>query len=401
MNGAKFTLNLFGIILAFVFTTGCSVPTATSTLPPNYPPPLPLPTSVSPAASTGGDLFTFVKEVKVTPIGNFANGDFVRIGYVPGKGRIVVTFRAKLNQPVSGCNDIFGQPNAEAIAYIEYTMDMEVTGDYRIITCQTGPDVGGMFLGNDYYYATMGHDNVNNMNGWWLAKYNAISWDSLVSPFFYTLSPEEGNGDPMIAMVNGQIDVSGKYRNQGEVGPGHATHHQFFTPDLQFISKRILSDAQNIDLTSLLGIGDVINFVTSTDLWGDMIVIQYDASWNFLSTKTIKVNASAPEGLAFDGQRYYISYIDNSLSGQENLGKYDNVHLAAFDMNWNLLDDIAVTNFVPDDHMAPARPSLTLQNNRIYVCYDQGENVISGSNQAPEDTDIQVHVKVYEISQNP
>jgi hypothetical protein len=146
VNGAKFTLNLFGIILAFVFTTGCSVPTATSTLPPNYPPPLPLPTSVSPAASTGGDLFTFVKEVKVTPIGNFANGDFVRIGYVPGKGRIVVTFRAKLNQPVSGCNDIFGQPNAEAIAYIEYTMDMEVTGDYRIITCQTGPDVGGCSL---------------------------------------------------------------------------------------------------------------------------------------------------------------------------------------------------------------------------------------------------------------
>jgi hypothetical protein len=401
MNGSKFTLVLFGIKLTFVFTTGCSVPTATSTLPPNYPPPLPLPTSVSPAASTGGDLFTIVKEVKVTPIGNFANGDFVRIGYVPGKDRIDVTFRAKLNQPVSGCADNLGQPNGEAIAYIEYTMDMELTGDYGIITCQTGPDVGGMFLGNDYYYAAMGHDNLNNANGWWLAKYNAVSRDSLVSPFFYTLTAEEGNGDPMIAMVNGQIDISGKYRKQDEIGPGHATHHQFFTPNLQFINTRVLSDVQNIDLTSLLGIGDVINFVTSTDLWGDMIVIQYDASWNFLRTKTIKLNASAPEGLAFDGQRYYVSYIDNSLSGQENLGKYDNVHLAAFDMNWNLLDDIAVTNFVPDDHMAPARPSLTLQNNRIYVCYDQGENVISGSNQSPEDTDIQVHVKVYEISQNP
>jgi hypothetical protein len=39
MNGSKFTPELFGVVLAFVFMAGCSVPTATSTLPPNYPPP--------------------------------------------------------------------------------------------------------------------------------------------------------------------------------------------------------------------------------------------------------------------------------------------------------------------------------------------------------------------------
>jgi hypothetical protein len=337
-------------------------------------------------------LFKLVKSVDVTPVGNLAGGLFVRIGYVPGKDRIVVTFKAKLSQAEGDCTDIW------ATAYREYTEDMQEMENYGIITCQTGPDMGGMFLGDDYYYAAMGHDNANNMEGWYLAKYNAVTWKSSVSPFFYPLATEERNGDPMIAMVNGQIDISGKYKNTNDIGPGHATHHQLFTPDLQFTGKHVLTDAAHIDLTSLLVVNGVINFITSTDLWGDMIVMQYDTNWNYLGTKTLKQHASAPEGTAFDGTRFYVSYIDNSLSKPGMPGGSDNIRLAAFDLNWNLLDDIAVTSFVPDNHKAPARPSLTLHNNRVYVCYDQGENVLPDSNQPPENTDLQVHVKVYELT---
>jgi hypothetical protein len=66
--------------------------------------------------------------------------------------------------------------------------------------------------------------------------------------------------------------------------------------------------------------------------------------------------------VAFDGRRFYVAYLDVADAESHN------VRLAAFDSDWNLLDDIAVTDFAPQDLKAPARPSLTLHNGRIYVC---------------------------------
>jgi hypothetical protein len=345
-------------------------------------------------------LFQLIDTVHVTPVGNFSGGAFVRIGYVPGRDSIVVTFKAKLSQAVSGCNDTFGQPNSEAIAYREYTVDMQETGDYGIITCRTGADVGGMFLGNDYFYAAMGRDNVNNVTGWWLAKYDAVTWTNLLNLFFYPLTQGESNGDPMIVPVNGQIDISGKYYRSVDEELATATHHQFFTPDLQFVSKRILTDTPNIDLSSLLVVNGITNFITSTAfVGGDLTVMRYDSDWNYLSTKTLIQGASQPEGAAFDGTRFYVTYVDMSSCDFSFPSCAMNIRLAAFDLNWNLLTDIAVTNFVLDDHKLPARPSLTLWNNRIYVCYDQWENATP--DQTPETADSQVYVKVYQVNQNP
>ena len=75
-----------------------------------------------------------------------------------------------------------------------------------------------------------------------------------------------------------------------------------------------------------------------------------------------------------------------------------NVRLAAFDSSWNLLDDIAVTNFTRDDHKQPGRPSLTLYNGQIYVCYDQNEDDDFTLSQSPATSDFRVYVKVYEVS---
>ncbi len=386
------------VIALILLTIACNV-LSTSTVtssgqqPGNQQPEQPTPSEENgPTPADQSSLFRLVKSVDVTPVGDLTGGMFIRIGYVPGRDRISVAFMAKLGQEKSDCKDIW------AAAYREYTQDMQETDSYGIITCQTGPDMGGMFLGDDYYYAAMGHDNVKNVDGWWLAKYNAVTWKSSVDPFFYPLATEEGNADPMIAVVNGQIDVSSKYKLANEIGPGHTTQHQLFTPDLQFVSKQVLKDALHINMTSLLVVNGVINFITSTDLWGDMLVLQYDSNWKYLGTKVIKQHASTPEGAAFDGTRFYISYNDNSLETPFQTGGADNIRLAAYDSNWNLLDDIAVTNFVPGDYKAPSRPSLALHDNRIYVCYDEGEDVPPGSNQTPENINIQVHVKVYELT---
>lgn len=392
MDNQNFLRKLIGVILVIVFLVGCGVPAATPTLPYTFPPPPPPPT-----VSTSGNLFTLVKSVKVTPVSNISGGLFVRVGYVPGRNNMVVSFKGRLGGPEGGCdvNDNY------AHAWREYTVNMEETGKYGIVTCQVGYDVGGLFLGNNFYYAAMSHDNVNNLNGWWLAKYDAVTWMNLVNLFFYPLTQGENNGDPMIVPVNGQIDISGKYYKSVDEELATATHHQFFTPDLQFVSKRILTDTPNIDLSSLLLVNGIKNFITSTAfVGGDLIVMQYDSDWNYLSTRTLVRGASQPEGAAFDGMRFYVTYVDMSSCNMSFPSCAMNIRLAAFDSNWNLLEDIPVTNFALDEDKVPARPSLTLLNNRIYVVYDQQESGRE-SNQPPENMEIQVYVKVYELRQNP
>jgi hypothetical protein len=98
--------------------------------------------------------------------------------------------------------------------------------------------------------------------------------------------------------------------------------------------------------------------------------------------------------VAFDGTRFYVIYVD--VSSCTTIPCYENIRLADFDTNWNLLDGIAVTSFFPEYLKAPGRPSLTLRNNRIYVCYDENENETFTEPQ--ETADIKVHVKVHELT---
>jgi hypothetical protein len=332
----------------------------------------------------------------VTPAGNLIGGNFVRIGYVPGRDHIVVTFKANLDQPGS-CLGIW------AYAYREYTENMVETGNDGIITCRAGPDVGGLFLGDDFYYASMGRESTSTVDGWFLTKYNAVNWTTLVGTVYHPLTTGEDAGDPMVAYVNGQIDISSTYKSDPKAEPSpyksDTTHHQFFTTDLQFVSQRVLSDTPHINLSSMVSAGSVINFVTGTALLGDVIVMQYDPSWSYLGMMTLKQHSAAPEGVAFDGTRFYVTYVD--VSSCTDMPCYMNVRLAAFDSSWNLLDDIAVTSFAPQDHKQPGRPSLTLRNGRIYVCYDETENEMFDPNATPDTSDLQVHVKVYELTQKP
>src|SRR3972149_2398306 len=55
------------------------------------------------AAPQSESLFTLVKTVTITPSGNYTNGDFVRIAYVPGRDRFIVTFNTRLSQTEGGC----------------------------------------------------------------------------------------------------------------------------------------------------------------------------------------------------------------------------------------------------------------------------------------------------------
>lgn len=371
------------VILLAVFLLGCNLPTGIPVLSQAW--------TAARQPVKQSSLFRLVKSVDVTPSGNLVGGDFVRIGYVPGKDRITVAFQAKLGQK-DRCASGWGY------GYREYTPDMVATGSDGVLNCYAWADSGGLFAGNDLYVANMGRDNNNNQDGWWLAKYDAVTWKSLVGPFFFPMTvPGEEIGDPMMELINGQVDISSTYRKDLRAQPGpfvsYLTHHQFFTTDLKFVGKRILSDTPHINLSSMINAGGTINFITGTSLLGDMIVMRYDTNWRYIGTKTLKQRAAAPEGVAFDGTRFYVSYLDAAC---ENMPCYQNVHLAAFDSSWNPLDDIMVTTYTPQDHKQANRPALTLWNGRIYVAWDQAENEwFKGVD--PHDDDIQVHVRVYDL----
>ena len=348
-------------------------------------------------------LFNLIQTVQVTPVGNYRWSAFSRIGYVPGRDRIIVAFNTLLAQPEGYCTD-------GGLAYREYTTDMTATGNMGLIHCAGGlMDTGGLFVGNDFYYTypTAGPDPGSQ--GFDLVKFDAVSWTETVRTFHaldttrnvYGMKAEDF-GDPMIAMVNGQIDVSSTYYSPtAEPIPlgSYGTHHQLFTTDLQFIGRRILSETPHINLSSMVFADGIYNFVTGTSLVGNLIVMRYDQNWNYLETKLLKQKSVTAEGLAFDGNRFFVSYID--VPCQELGGCYMNVRLAAFDSDWNLLDDIAVTSFSPDDQKQPGRPSLTLHSGRIYVCYDQNENDVSPPSPSSPTHDVRVYVSVYDINTNP
>ncbi len=343
-----------------------------------------------------GGPFTPVMTVKVTPTGKFLRGSFVRIFWVPKRNRLIVTFNTDLSKSAAG---VYGDP---AYAYREYTVDMVPTSDGVILSGHPFTDTGALLVGNDFYLATQ--EAQGGFEGWGLAKYDALTWANPVGDFYplktWTfktgpLKAGEDPGDPMLAYVNGEIDISSKYiTDPTKINPwaSASTHHQFFTTDLKFVNKQVLSDTPHINMTSMITVGDTINFIAGTALMGDLIVIQYDTSWKYLRTIPLKKNSVCPEGMAFDGKRFYVSYLD--ITDTTRFPTLNNVRLAAFDVSWNMLDDIAVTSFTIKDSMQTSRPSLALWDSRLYVCWDQAatsDTVISKAN-------IQAYVKVYKLN---
>jgi hypothetical protein len=194
--------------------------------------------------------------------------------------------------------------------------------------------------------------------------------------------------DPTVTFVNGQIDISGVDEGSG------GTHHNFFTTDLQFVGNRTLSDTAHSGFSSMITLGNITHFLSQrTEAAGApwaAIVMQYDADWTYLGVKTLREHAGTPQGLAFDGLRFYVAYTERT----DGFPFVENVHLAAFDSDWNFIEDIALTDFTLQDQTSSIHPWLVLRDNRLYVSYSQ--NAPAGGIET-----LQAYVKVYEVNQNP
>jgi hypothetical protein len=399
MNHLRLSRNLTGLLLTFVFLGGCAAPTATPISTPTLPPPPPpqqLPPS--PPASTqptGQPEVKFVKTVQVTPDGDFLTGSFVRVNYVPATDRLVVTFDGELAHQSGDCG-LLGH------SYHEYTLDMQKAEKSGVYTCGAG-DIGTLMIDNTLYDVKLeGTPSEGNFR-WRISKYDATSWQKLAEVSFPLKDPRYAGGDEMVAYVNSQIDVSSQYQppsgNPPPVEQGAATYHVFFSTDLQLLGERILADTPHINGSSMIYLDGIYYFVTADAFSGNVVVMQYDKDWRYLGVKTIIKQAHWSTGLAYNGGRFYVAYMDTSQRTDHGfLPVHLNVHLAAFDRNWNLLQDTAVTSFKPSDNRQPGRPWVIVHDNHLYVSYDV--DTIDPATQQ-EQLKWQAFVSVYELTQKP
>ena len=314
-------------------------------------------------------LFWYIRTIEVTPDNTFQTGSFSRINYVPATGNFVVTFGTTHD-------DSPGLDQGAGFAYKEYTTDMLEPGRISTITWFPGlhyaGDAGSVMIDNFYYFVDLPTDTIG-FEGWRRFKFDAIDWTIKDEIYIPLLLPQEKNNDPMVAYVNGLIDISSQYDSSGPPPPleeGAATHHHFFSTDLEPAGLRILNDTPHVCGSSMIFIDGIYYMVTSNAFLGDLIVMKYDANWNYLGNKMLIPEAHWSQGLVCDGERFYVSYLSTSQRTPiYGLPVHLNVHLAAFDRDWNLIEDVAVTNFLPEDNKQPGRPWIILHDHKLYISY--------------------------------
>lgn len=336
-------------------------------------------------------VFKFIRTIQITPDDRFLTGSFARVNYVPATDRFVVTFGTKAS---TDPNTTLGA----GYAYKEYTAGMQATGRNGILiwyeNVREAGDSGSYMAGNVYYSAFVPQD-PGRPYGWHLVKYDAVNWVKMSELYFPIEDPNEGNLDPTVAYLNGQLDVSDQYNPSGIWQEGYSSNHHFFTADLQPIGLINLADYPHISGSSIIFVDGVYYFVSANSYPGDLVLMKYTSDWHFLGMKILIPQAHWSQGIAFDGEHFFVAYLDTSQRDPEHFFPvYPNAHVAAFDRNWNLLDDVAVTNFTPSDYKKAGRPWVILHENRLYVSYD-----VDTVNPATQEEELkwQAYVSIYKF----
>lgn len=348
-------------------------------------------------AATQQTPIEFRRSIQVTPDSEFLTGSFARINYVPATDRFVVTFGTQAST----------EPNTSlgaGYAFKEYDLDLQETEKSGIIQWYpnvTGAgDSGSCMVNNTYYCAFV--SQTNPAYGWTIVKYNATSWTRLEELFFPLEEPNQGNYDPCVAYVNGQLDICNQYNPSGIWQQGYSSRHYFFTLDLQPIGMVTVNDTSHISGASIIFEDGIYYYVSANAYPGGLVLMKYDSDWNYLGMKNLMPQAHWSQGLLSDGRFFYLAYLDTSLRNPENpeilFPFYPNVRLAVFDRDWNLIHIENVTNFVRSDNKVGGRPWVIRHGDMLYLSYD-----VDTMNATTEQEEMkwQSYISVYKILELP
>jgi hypothetical protein len=176
------------------------------------------------------------------------------------------------------------------------------------------------------------------------------------------------------------------------------------TTDLQLKGEKILTSPgvpPHCPESSLrqLANGDILIF-TGVNYFGPLKVLRLDKDWKFIDEHILRQDAFWPIGAVSSSGYWFVAYYDTSKK-REGKVPIMNIGLAAFDADWNLVQDEKVTDFdtVPEGGNPTMGDGISaeLLGNYLYVSY----TVTKFKGETGVQLDSQTYVNVYELSQKP
>ncbi|RMF32076.1 MAG: exo-alpha-sialidase [Chloroflexi bacterium] len=233
-----------------------------------------------------------------------------------------------------------------------------------------------------FYYLTTAHPE-----GWRLTKFDR---DFLpVKEVIVPLPPGHAGNDQMLRVWDGRLYLSGLYnpnnldtRSNKDTNPDEAlyTHVWVYDTDLTLLEDHVLDGEPNINGGTLIPYRDGFAYIAADNFWkNNLKAYIYDGDWNFVRSVLLEENAQWAMGGVVDEERIYVAY----HRGEHGQG---DVVLDIFDMDWNRLEQIAVTAVSPQFNAQ--RPWVLLDGDRLFVAYDVGVA-------APGVLDLQCMINVY------
>ncbi len=350
------------------------------------------------------DDVTFEKTVAVTPDDTYSYGAFCRVNSMPDGDGFFVTFGGSNRdvQQSAKASPFGGAEGGNGYSYKIYSDDFEYAGETGVIH-SGGGDAASVMAG-DYYYFLAG----TPPDDWIVKRIDPGTWETVDSAVLDMDRPREILNDMMLAYANGKLIASGLYDedasadgDQKKTDPtaGFATHNRILDEDLSLTDRFVLDDVPHINGSYVVFANGLYHYVTSTAFFGDLIVMQYDEDWDFVGSKTLDAGAQWSQGAVYDGAtgRFYVAYLDLPLTEENRIarGESVNVALGVYDAEWDLVEKINVTGYDAADAKAPGRPSVILDEGKLYVSYDASTAAKPG---AEDLLDWQCTVDIFDVS---
>jgi hypothetical protein len=370
-------LIIFSVIIGLVLTTAAisaGIYFAKKTLSNTQPS-----STIKKPQETSSDYFEHIKTIEPLPDNYYTNGNFCDFYYFPQKDKFYLSFATG---QYTG-KETYKHPG---YAYKEFDLNLIETGKTGFFHENINQGIiggdGATVFADGYLYLLKG----GGPEGWILEKFDQDF--NLIKQTTVNLDrTQELGNDQMLAFVNDMLDASSLYAinipenneesltdNLSVGGPevGEATHHHFYTPDLEFIERKVLQDSPHVNGSSMVYHNGIYNLITSTAWFGDLIVMQYDQNWNYIGNKELAKNGRWSMGTVYVDKVFYVVY------ASQNRQAGTNIILAAFDEQWNPLGKIIATDSEKDPTSLADRPAVMHHDGLLYVSYDFEPQIAQG-----------------------